>query len=177
MHMAKENNSRHALVDEILSNQERILATYQTGFAKAQHDKRFDHLAEIAGSVFGAPVSQVTLLGEQTQWFKSSKGFDLVEAPTSTSFCAHTISVDALPLIVLDTTKDMVFSNNPFVTGPPNIRFYAGYPIWFMEQKVGTVCVYDFVPREKITEEQVTVIKQISEQATTLLKLAVKNID
>ncbi|MDJ0613494.1 MAG: GAF domain-containing protein [Rhizobiaceae bacterium] len=172
--MTEKTATRDTTIEEVLANQERLLATHKTGFAMAQRDKRFDHLAQIAGSVFNAPVSQVTLLGEQTQWFKSSIGFDLVEAPTRTSFCAHTISVDDLPLVIKDTSKDPFFKDNPFVTDPPHIRFYAGYPIWFMGEKVGTVCVYDFEPRDGITTEQITVIEQISEQASVLLKLAVR---
>lgn len=172
--MDSKFDSREFLIQEILSNRQRLMATHRTGLAIAQHDKRFDHLAEIAGSVFNAPVSQVTLMDDKTQWFKSSLGFPLEEAPTNTSFCAHTISVEKLPLVVPDTTKDPNFRENPFVTEPPYIRFYAGYPIWFEGEKVGTVCVYDFEPRESITTEQIKVIKQISEQATTLLEFIVK---
>lgn len=169
--MTNEFSSREFLLQEVLANKERMLAVHQTGFAKAQHNKRFDHLAEIARSVFNAPVSQVTLFGEQTRWFKSNILYDLVEIPTQTSFCTHTITASALPLVVCDTNTDPNFKDNPFVINPPYIRFYAGYPIWFDNEKVGTVCVYDFEPREKITDEQITVIKQISDQATTLLKL------
>ncbi len=172
--MIDQTDMQESSIVEILANQNRLLATHKTGFALAQHDKRFDHLAQIAGSVFDAPVSQVTLMGEQTQWFKSSLGLDILEAPTRTSFCAHTISVNALPLVVKDTRKDPNFRKNPFVIDTPFIRFYAGYPIWFKGEKVGTVCVYDFEPREKITEEQVAVIRQISVQATTLLELLAK---
>ena len=177
--MIEKTSARQLLVEQILTNKQRQQATHATGLAKAQHDKRFDHLAEIAGSVFEAPVSQVTLLGDKTQWFKSSLGFPLEEAPTDTSFCAHTISVYNLPLVVPDTMADRFFSKNPFVVNPPHIRFYAGYPIWFQEEKVGTICVYDFEPRTHITDEQIEVIKQISEQASTLLKLVVqqKNLD
>ena len=70
--MIEKPSARQLLIEQILSNKDRVRATHATGLAKAQHDKRFDHLAEIAGSVFEAPVSQVTLMGEKTQWFMSS---------------------------------------------------------------------------------------------------------
>jgi GAF domain-containing protein len=41
------------------------------------------------------------------------------------AFCAYSI-LQAQPLIVDDAAADPHFADNPLVTGPPFIRFYAG---------------------------------------------------
>ena len=43
------------------------------------------------------------------------------------SFCSVAIETPA-PLMVPDARADPRFADNPLVTGPPFIRFYAGQP-------------------------------------------------
>lgn len=62
-------------------------------------------------------------------------------------FCNHTIKGDD-SLIVVDATEDPLFNDNPYVTGMPFIRFYAGYPIKAPSgEKLGSLCVIDDKPR------------------------------
>lgn len=157
------------LLDKILSDAKRLKALGNTNLAFEQNDPRFQPLAAIVASNFNAPVAQITLLGSETQWFKCSIGFDLLSSATETSFCAHAISVSQQPLIVLDTLKDSVFSQNLFVANPPYVRFYAGYPVYFQAQKVGTICVYDFEPRPSVSESQIAKLIEISKKATELI--------
>ncbi len=46
-----------------------------------------------------------------------------------------------------DASLDPRFSANPVVTDAPKIRFYAGVPLFFRQQPVGTLCVFDAEPR------------------------------
>jgi hypothetical protein len=51
-------------------------------------------------------------------------------------------------LYVSDTHQDDRFADNPFVTGAPGVRFYAGFPLEGEHQhKVGTLCIIDTKPR------------------------------
>lgn len=79
------------------------------------------------------------------QWFKSIRGLDLTETARSTAFCAHTI-LEEHTLIIPDTHADPRFADNPLVTHPPHIRFYAGHPLEIVDDvHVGTLCIYDMV--------------------------------
>ena len=71
------------------------------------------------------------------------------------AFCAHTILGKDL-LIVPDATRDPRFLDNPLVTGPPGIRFYAGVPLFSEggEGAVGSLCSIDVVPRALDTAQR-----------------------
>jgi two-component system, cell cycle sensor histidine kinase and response regulator CckA len=107
----------------------------------------FDDFTRAASVICGAPISLVTLVDEARQWFKSNIGMQIDESPRDISFCGHAICGTEL-FEVPDARKDERFSNNPFVTGSPNIRFYAGAPLIMSDgQRLGTLCVIDTRPR------------------------------
>lgn len=50
-------------------------------------------------------------------------------------------------MIVPDLSKDERFSNFPYVSGDPNLRFYCGMPLIDPEgHAVGSLCAVDFEP-------------------------------
>ena len=107
----------------------------------------FDAIVEAAAEIFECPISLVSLVGEDTQWFKAKCGLDVDETSRDVAFCAHAILDDDL-LIVPDATRDSRFKDNALVTGEPHIRFYAGCPLSIDgEHRLGTLCVIDTKPR------------------------------
>jgi GAF domain-containing protein len=63
------------------------------------------------------------------------------------SFCGHALSMD-VPLVIEDALLDERFADNPLVTGPPHIRFYAGAQLRLASGLVvGTLCLIDQAPR------------------------------
>lgn len=133
----------------------------------------FDDLVEVASQVFDVPIALITLLDEDRQWFKARVGLDVSETPRDHAFCAHAI-LGPESLIVPDATDDARFSDNPFVTADPNIRFYAGAPLLTPEgHGLGTLCVIDSKPHtaNPMDESQVRILEALSRQAVRLLEL------
>ncbi|MCC5862014.1 MAG: response regulator [Gammaproteobacteria bacterium] len=126
-------------------------------------EERFDRLTRLASAVFDMPIALVSLVDRERQWFKSSQGLDVRETPRNVSFCGHTI-LEERCLVVEDATVDPRFADNPLVTGAPDIRFYAGWPITAPGGgRIGTLCVIDrqarkFGARELALLEQLAVM-------------------
>lgn len=110
-------------------------------------EERFDRLTRLAQQVFGVDIALVSLIDADRQWFKSKQGLDACETNRDISFCGHAIlerDIFHIPNALFDPR----FSDNPLVTGPPNIRFYAGAPLRPDGQhSVGTLCIIDSKPR------------------------------
>lgn len=145
-----------------------VLEEYQI-FGTAP-ERVYDDLTRIAAYICGTPVSLVSFVGRDTQFFKSAHGSTLSETARELSFCAHTLQT-AKTLVVEDAQLDDRFAGNALVQGDPHIRFYAGAPILAKDgHVVGTVCVIDDKPRA-LRVEQIEVLESLARQVTELLEL------
>jgi len=98
-------------------------------------------------ALFDVPIALIALMERDREWFKSSRGLEISEVPRDDSFCSHAI-LSREPLIVSDALLDDRFADNPYVTGYPGIRFYAGHPLILGNGFcVGTLCILDTRPR------------------------------
>lgn len=125
----------------------RVAALRALDLLDTPSEERFDRITRLAQHTFGVPIALVSLVELDRQWFKSCVGLDERESPRSASFCARAIERDDL-MEIPDARLDPRFADNPMVTGPPGIRFYAGQPVSTPSgHKVGTLCVIDREPR------------------------------
>ena len=132
-------------------------------------DPHFQQLVELTSKTFETPISLVSLVDTNRQWFKARVGLPAEETPRDVAFCAHAILSDE-PLIVEDATQDQRFSENPLVLGEPHIRFYAGAPlISSAGYRLGTLCAIDTKPR-KVNALQVAALQ-------TLAAIAVRSLN
>ncbi len=110
-------------------------------------ERRFDAITEAAREAFGVEIALVTLVDRDRQWFKSAQGLALTETGRDISFCGHAILAREI-FQVENACQDERFSDNPLVTGPPYVRFYAGIPVHTAEGlPLGTLCLIDSKPR------------------------------
>jgi two-component system, sensor histidine kinase len=134
------------------------------------NDPRLDHLVQLARRLLECPIALVSLLDSDRQWFKAKVGIETKETPRRIAFCAYAILGDDV-MIVEDTLIDPRFIDNPLVTDPPYIRFYAGAPLVSATGfRLGTLCVIDQRPRS-FTDAQCSLLKQLAEMAVDTLDL------
>lgn len=124
-------------------------------------EERFDRLTRTARRLFGVSVALVSLVDHDRQWFKSRQGLDDLETPRSISFCGHAI-LNPGAFVVEDAALDVRFADNPLVTGPVGIRFYAGMPLQGPNgHQVGTLCLIDQKPRH-FTPDDVAALRDLA---------------
>lgn len=130
----------------------------------------FDDLTLLAASICEAPISAITLIDEDRQWFKSRVGIEDAETPLEHSFCAYAI-LSPQTLVVEDAEHNSTFHDHPAVTAPDGIRFYMGAPLVTPEGfALGTICVADHVPR-RLRPEQQSALEALARQAGTQLEM------
>ncbi|WP_370972199.1 ATP-binding protein [Amycolatopsis sp. cg9] len=132
----------------------RVAAVRALDLLDTPSEERFDRITRLAQHTFSVPIALVSLVELDRQWFKSCAGLDERETPRSVSFCARAIERDDL-MEIPDAHLDPRFADNPMVTGPPYIRFYAGQPLTTPSgHKAGTLCVIDREPRRLTAAER-----------------------
>jgi GAF domain-containing protein len=116
------------------------------------------------------PISTISILDSDREWFKSCYGTKTKEGGRDVSFCGHAVLSREI-FIVENTLEDERFKDNPVVIGAPYIRFYAGVAIHNSEgYPVGVLCVKDFVPR-KLTVADVATLIDLAAKAEEQLNL------
>jgi PAS domain S-box-containing protein len=149
---------------------ERLEALRRYRVLDTPSEKAFEDLAYLASHICGTPISLVSLIDSDRQWFKARVNFERPETPREEAFCAHAILGKDL-LIVPDASADRRFAANPMVAGERGIRFYAGAPLITSDGfAVGTLCVMDRKPRT-LTPGQTEALRALSRQVVAQLEL------
>ncbi len=126
----------------------RLLRLRETGVASRLADPDLDALCAEACKHFEAASAAVTILDEDFQHLRARANIDAESTPRGVAFCNHTI-LQRDVFVVPDAHQSPLFHNNPLVTGPPYIRFYAGAALEYStELTFGAFCIFDAKPRE-----------------------------
>lgn len=132
---------------------ERLRALRELEILDTLPEAAIDRVTRLAAQIVGVPIALVSLVDDDRQWFKSRVGLEAAETPRDLAFCSHAI-LNTEVLVVGDARNDVRFADNPLVTGPPDIRFYAGAPLMLTDDiRLGTLCAIDTRPRELSPEE------------------------
>ena len=153
------------------SESKRLAALDRLEVLDTPSEPLFDSLTALAAQSFNAPIALISLVDQERQWFKACVGLDVGHTARDISFCQHAILSDEV-FVVLDAAHDERFRDNPLVTGPPDIRFYAGAPLITPEgYRLGTICVIDTVPRETFCEAEASHLQAIARSVMQALML------
>lgn len=147
----------HQLFDE----PSRIAALERYEILDTPAEAAFDRITSLVRKLLGVPISAVSLIDRDRQWFKSHPGLDESETPRGIAFCDHAIrSRD--PLVVPDASRDARFRDNPLVTGDPNIASYAGVPLETPDgYNIGTLCAID-VRARSFDPAQIEILRDLA---------------
>ncbi|MDB5547855.1 MAG: histidine kinase [Tardiphaga sp.] len=149
---------------------ERLEALRSYGILDTAIEPAFDDITRIASFVCQTPVALVSLVDEGRQWFKSARGFGERETPIDQSICGHAL-LEQNFLEIPDTLADARTINNPLVTGPEKLRFYAGALLRTPDGlPLGTICVLDNKPRQ-LTQEQRDILSALARQVMSQMEL------
>ncbi|WP_420156004.1 PAS domain-containing protein [Siphonobacter sp.] len=153
----------------------RITALESYDILDSLPEEDYEDITQLASDICETPIALISLVAKDRQWFKSHHGLDLQETSLEHSFCVHNLVSPQKPLVVEDARLDVRFADNAFVTGFPNIVFYAGSPLVDPNGYVlGSLCVIDHQPKQ-LTEKQLSALKILAKQVIKLLELRKQN--
>ncbi|MDW8313927.1 MAG: ATP-binding protein [Rhodovarius sp.] len=151
----------------------RIAALSELELREITREPAFDRIARLAADLAGVPIGLVTIILAQEQKFLGSCGMAGDGCAREGSFCSYGILDDA-PLVVPDARLDPRFAQNPAVTGPPGVRFYAGTPLRLADGiRAGMLCVVDTVPRPPPDERTMARLAELAATAVDMIRLRV----
>lgn len=157
-----------------VNENERIGSLLSYGILDTSQEEAFDDITKLASEVCQAPISLISFVDVDRQWFKSHFGIDVSETPREYSFCAHAINQKEI-FEVKNADLDKRFSDNPITTGDPHVKFYAGAPLINKEgHALGTLCVIDNKQNE-LSDMQKKVLKVLADQVITRMEYLKKS--
>lgn len=138
-------------------------------------EEEYDNITELISFICNTPISLITLLDEERNFFKSHNGISFNESPRNISFCGHALHNKGEIFIIEDARVDTRFQDNPLVI-ENDVVFYAGVTLINKDRhSLGTLCVFDTRPRS-LSESQIKTIKTMSRQIVNLFELRKTNL-
>ena len=143
----------------------------------SEPELEYDNITFLASKLCNTPISTITLVDENRQWFKSKIGFTHNENPKNMSFCALSLSKNQDVIVVPNLMQDEAFSEIGKLNGVEKDGFYASVTL-YNENKIplGTLCVIDFESKA-LDKDQIKALKILGKQVEELFKLRLKNIE
>jgi signal transduction histidine kinase len=167
-------------VRRAVTSRERLDAVRATGLLESPTEEEFDRLTRLAARLTGAPVTFISLVGEDRDVYKSCFGFPEPLASerqmTGTTFC-HYALVSKGPLVIENTAAHPIYRTVPTVQSL-GVAAYLGVPLVNSTgNAIGSFCAIDFKPRawtpldvEVMQELAASTLREI-ELRTTLASL------
>ena len=136
---------------EMLRAATRMAALRASGLLDTDPEKAYDQVTQLAAKLLGVPVSLLSLVDKDRQFFKSQVGLPEPwaterQTPLSHSFCQWVVS--GQEVVRIDDARGL-----PLLRANPAIRdlgviAYAGVPVYGKDgQALGSFCAIDTQPR------------------------------
>ena len=127
----------------------------------------FDRLVFTAAQIFRVPMATISFIDGERHWFKAQVGLGISQLPRHITFCEQVLVSDAV-IVVEDASRDERFADNPLVTGPPFLKFYAGAPLITPDGvRVGSFCIGDRLAKT-LSSRQTALLGQLAASTVAL---------
>ena len=159
------------------TEQQRLDVVDKYSLFDSEPELEYDNITFLASKVCNTPISTITLVDENRQWFKSKIGFEHNENPKNMSFCALSLSKNQDVIVVPNLMQDEEFSEIGKLNGLEKDGFYASVTL-YNENKIplGILCVIDFESKT-LDKDQIKALKILGKQVEELFKLRLKKIE
>ncbi|HEY9126277.1 MAG TPA: GAF domain-containing protein [Acidobacteriaceae bacterium] len=148
----------------------RLLSLAQYGLDEKHGLPDLDPIVKIATQLLGFPAAAINMIGDDHVFFAASAGIGDCDMRRDVSFCAHAIAQREV-MVVLDATQDERFHDNPLVTAPTPIRFYAGAPLRSpSDHPLGALCIVDSFARESFSPKERSLLEELASLAIDKLE-------
>jgi len=152
------------------NEEQRLKRLHELDIMDTLEEQTYDDITHLTAQICGTPIALISLIDRDRQFLKSHHGLDANEMSRELGFCPHAILDNDLT-VVEDATKDERFHDNPFVTGGPQIKFYAGAPLIMAgDLRVGTLCVVSSEAMS-LTADQEKTLEVLARQVVSQLEL------
>jgi GAF domain-containing protein len=150
---------------DIIQSPARLAVLHRLELLDSPTEAAFDRLTSLASKIIGAPVSLVSLVDADRQFFKSFIGLDdpwasKRETPLSHAFCQHVVATNE-PLIVSDAREHSLVYDNLGIRDL-DIISYLGMPLTMQDGTgLGSFCVVDNKPRVW-TPQEIEIVRDLA---------------
>ena len=155
--------SEAALIEERLASPTRLDAVAQCGMLDSAQEESLDALTKLAARLLKVPVSFVSILDRQRDFYKSHFGFPVELAAerqlAGRTFCHFTLVRDDM-LVIEDTYSHPNWKSVRTVQ-LLGVRAYVGVPLKLGGQTIGSFCVMDVQPR-LWSDDELAVMQQLA---------------
>ena len=109
-------------------------------------EEPFERIVRLARAHFRVPAVAVSLLHQRRLWCDAPLAIDVAGRPPSET------------LVVLDSSTDPRFRDNPPLVGSPSVRFFAASPIALSNDIFGAICLIDTEPRASFSAADIAAL-------------------
>ena len=146
----------------VLNDRDRLRALYDLALIDSAGEPVFDSLTQLVSRIIDVPISVMSMVGDEYQFFKSAVGVgDLRSTPLSHAFCKHVVA-DGTPLIVDDARVHPVLHDNGSIKDH-GVVGYLGIPLKIASGKtLGSFCAVDTAPHQW-TDVEIDIMREVAE--------------
>jgi PAS domain S-box-containing protein len=156
-----------------ITDAERLQVLARSKLLDSGSEEAYDRFTKLAAVVLNVPVSLVSLVDKDRQYFKSYYGLpepwaSQQQTPLSHSFCQYVVSFRQ-PLIVKDAREEALLEHSLAIPDL-GVVAYLGFPLVVENQPLGSFCVIDTEPHAW-SEREIKIVQELASFVTTEITL------